>query len=182
MPAKLFSGVLLLALLASCKPHLSISSSSAKLIPYSGDEKLLFVSTAYDTLDIYLTGIETKPKDIKKEAKQYSAEQMLYQCNTKQGIVEITFAALSASPEGDVFVLNLFNKGHYIFEKEILVTELLKAGMINYKCNTVLYTDVVVIKNTTALKQDFYAEKCYWSKSKGLIAFKEKSGMLWYVQ
>ena len=75
MPAKLFSGVLLLALLASCKPHLSISSSSAKLISYSGDEKLLFVSTAYDTLDIYLTGIETKTKDIKKEAKQYSAEQ-----------------------------------------------------------------------------------------------------------
>ncbi len=176
MLTKIFFGILIISLCVSCKTNLLIDESSKEIIPYKGTEKLQFVSNDNDTLNIYLVGIGSKIKDLNVEGQQYSYEQKLYHSNTIDGLVELTFVALSASPEGDIFVLNIFNKGHYVFEKEILISKLTDAGTKNYVNKNIVYKDVFSIPRTTDLKQEYYIRECYWSKSKGLIAFKENSG------
>lgn len=191
---KTFFVGLYMSLLAvtSCHPHYSLTPTDYTIIPYYGNETLIYKSNYnnFDTffLDRYEKEVNTRTYNSKeilcdRYIIKYDADKKF----KKVGINAIAnyFCFLEATESGKF--LNIYTFWHSpIFLTTIKIDSLIALPGDKMKVEKKDLNDIIELENfrinDTIKYKNTAITKAYWSKSKGLIGYDLVSGEKWRLE
>ncbi len=193
-PELLFLLVLFSFFGLSCRKYSRLTKKERELIPYSGNETLLFDSDKQDTDTFFLTGYKNYFTTEKTgKLKKIESEHYDLMCFNSSDSSDVYLAALtSRSSAGTFLSFNIHDlKKGYFFWNSINIDSVYQGQKISLDIRHHIYSDVLVIGNMHEKKGDDSLSitatennisKIYWSKERGIIRFDLKDGTPWQIK
>jgi hypothetical protein len=167
--------------LASCRRTYNLSEGDSIRIPYKGKEHLTFISPSGKIQEIQLNGYHSKT--IEQENANCERLSLNFASDDKDVPELSLFCFLQASSTGkSLTLLSMWYPGKLFYSKINTASLDSFPNLKSFQVSGQTYSDVIVSKNI-ANNHSCDSSFCemYWSKSKGLIAYK-LCGELWQLK
>jgi len=169
--------ILTLISLISCGKDFKIDKKDFEIVPYKGNEVLIFESDKQDRDTIFIIGIENYSSTF-GPMELFPDEHEVYRVQTKRtdpnydrylegkSLIELVAGEGGTSIWFDIAMKRSWYYGQYVFDK----SEFEKIPLTELKINELTYNDVKVIESDGSYEErDNYAERFYWSIKNGFL-------------
>lgn len=163
--------------LIACGKDFKIDEKDFDIVPYQGNEILIFESDKHDRDTIFLVGIENYSTPF-GSMELFSDEHEIYRVKTKRtdpnydrylegkSLIELVAGEGGTSIRFDIAMKRSWYYGKYVFDK----SEFEKIPMTELNIKSSNYNDVKVIESDGSYQErDNYAERFYWSVENGFL-------------
>tara|TARA_R110002073_G_scaffold318131_1_gene492069 strand:- start:29 stop:622 length:594 start_codon:yes stop_codon:yes gene_type:complete len=188
---KILKQILLLALIgvfSSCNRNSELNNSDFDLIPYSGNETLIFKSSENEIDSVFLNGLELKKHELEKpksgEIEFYDLKAKIPEMTENHNFKGKSIAYISTSTDNQIYIgfeLTLADDwidGQIQYSvtnfKDLPLTTL-KIGIKEFKDVKVLISNKETELEKTKMESQ---DRLYWSKSQGFLGL-DKNGKEW---
>lgn len=155
--------------------HYKLSDKDLLIIPYKGNEKLVFRSNTNDTFTMYLAGYERSTtfssNGLKKE--KFDRYNLVYNHELPDKTVRQDFFCLLTAGKNNQVFLGIYLDGvkSRKFRGSISIRT---DGSVDFKGkgdSMNKMDDIIMVPNEDSVSGNSDIHKVYWSRSKGLVRF-----------
>ena len=175
--------ILTSSLFVACGKDFKIDKKDFDIVPYQGNEILIFESDTQDRDTIFLVGIDNYSTPFGK-MELFPDEHEIYRVKTRRtdpnydrylegkSLIELAAGEGGTSIWFDIAMKRSWYYGKYVFDK----SEFEKIPMTELDINGSKYNDVKVIESDGSYQErDNYAERFYWSVENGLLGLDRRN-------
>jgi hypothetical protein len=163
--------------LIACGKNFKIDKKDFEIVPYQGNEILIFESDKHDRDTIFLLGIENYSTPF-GPMELFPDKHEIYRVKTKRtdpnydrylegkSLIELVAGEGGTSIWFDIAMKRSWYYGKYVFNK----SEFEKIPLTELNINGSNYNDVKIIESDGSYEErDNYAERFYWSVKNGFL-------------
>ena len=175
--------ILTSSLFVACGKDFKIDKKDFDIVPYQGNEILIFESDTQDRDTIFLVGIDNYSTPFGK-MELFPDEHEIYRVKTRRtdpnydrylegkSLIELVAGEGGISIWFDIAMKRSWYYGKYVFDK----SEFEKIPMTELDINGSKYNDVKVIESDGSYQErDNYAERFYWSVENGFLGLDRRN-------